>query len=79
MKTNINNDQFDEMLREKLSKITAAQLLSIPGIYEIVSEEFNNEIIEDWENSRIERIAKRSRIYHDKHVFGGRYIKQFSL
>jgi hypothetical protein len=79
MKTQITNAEFDAKLEEILSGMTGAQLLSIPGIYEIVSEEYNNEILEAWENERTERLAKKIRAYHDKHVFGGRYIKQFSL
>lgn len=49
---NISDQEFDNRLKEKLSKITADQLLSIPGIYELVSEELNNEIIEEWEQDQ---------------------------
>lgn len=42
----ITDELFDAKLMEILSGMTAAQLLSVPGVYEIVSEEFNNEIIE---------------------------------
>lgn len=48
----ITDEEFDTKLIEILSKMTAAQLLSIPGIYEIVSEEFNNNVIEAIEAER---------------------------
>jgi hypothetical protein len=67
MKTKISDQEFYNKLEKKLSEITAASLLTIPGIYEIVSEEFNNEIIEEFESERPERLAKKIRVYHDKH------------
>ena len=42
----ITTEQFDNSLREILKNMTAEQLLTIPGIYEIVSEEFNNDVLE---------------------------------
>jgi len=47
----ITQEQFDKILIEILNEYTGAQLLNIPGIYEIVSEEFNNEILERWEKA----------------------------
>ena len=40
-------EQFDAALLNILQTITAAELLAIPGIYEILSEEYNNAAIED--------------------------------
>jgi len=46
MKTeDITQSQFDNELIKILSDFTAAQLLDIPGIYDILSESFNNEVI----------------------------------
>lgn len=42
----ITDAQFDAALEELLSELSANQLLDIPGIYEILSEYFNNDIIE---------------------------------
>jgi hypothetical protein len=42
----ITNEQFDAKLIEILNGMTAAQILAIPGVYEVVSEELNNEVIE---------------------------------
>lgn len=47
----ISQEQFDEQLRLLLSEMTADKLLHLPGIYEIVSEEYNNEVIDKWEAS----------------------------
>lgn len=46
----ITDEQFDTKLMEILGRMTAAQLMGIPGIYEIVAEEFNNQVIEEIEN-----------------------------
>ncbi|NMB69834.1 hypothetical protein GYA27_01350 [candidate division WWE3 bacterium] len=42
----ITTDVFDAKLVEILDGMTGAQLLSIPGVYEVVAEELNNEVIE---------------------------------
>ena len=44
----ISNEAFDAFLQEILDR-EGHKLLSIPGIYEIVSEEFNNEILDRWD------------------------------
>lgn len=45
----INDEEFNAILCKILEKQIASQLLSIPGIYEIVSEYFNNDVLEQWE------------------------------
>ena len=44
----ITDDKFDEILVEILNEHRGGQLISIPGVYEILSEEFNNEILGRW-------------------------------
>ena len=51
MNKTITTIEFDRSLQKKLESMKASELLSIAGIYELVSEEFNNEIIEEWESS----------------------------
>ena len=48
----IDNNQFDNKLIEIIDRedMPACVLLSIPGIYEILSEYFNNDIIDELEN-----------------------------
>jgi len=41
----ISTEEFDAALTEILGEATGVDLLLIPGIYEIVSEHFNNEAI----------------------------------
>jgi hypothetical protein len=50
----ITNEQFDAKLTEILDGMTGAQLLAIPGLYEVVSEELNNDVIEAIEAERNE-------------------------
>lgn len=46
----ITDEMFDRKLIEILGKMTGAELLSISGVYEVVSEELNNQVIEELEN-----------------------------
>jgi hypothetical protein len=48
----MSNRDFDRILLDVLSEQSTVALLRIPGIYEIVSEEFNNEVITRWENEQ---------------------------
>lgn len=52
VKETISDDEFDAILVNILSKKIGSQLLVIPGIYEILAEEFNNEILATWEIER---------------------------
>ncbi len=49
MKKRITDLEFNNHLIQILKEIRASELLYIEGIYEILSEEFNNEVIERWE------------------------------
>lgn len=42
----VSQEQFDQKLVEILNGVTGAQLLSIPGIYELLAEEFNNDVLD---------------------------------
>ena len=42
----ITQEEFDEKLEEIIGRMTTDQLMAIPGFYEVVSEELNNEVLE---------------------------------
>ena len=42
----VNNGRFDAKLVEILNGMKASELLSVVGVYELVSEEFNNEVLQ---------------------------------
>ena len=46
----ITSDDFDRLLTKILSEFIdqGGDLLSIPGVYEVVSEHFNNDVIDSW-------------------------------
>jgi hypothetical protein len=44
--------EFDAALTELLGEATPAELLSIPGLYEVVSEHYNNEAIDRAKENR---------------------------
>lgn len=43
---------FERLLLERLCETHATDLISVPGIYEILAEYWNNDIIEDWESEQ---------------------------
>ncbi|KKL56518.1 hypothetical protein LCGC14_2244640 [marine sediment metagenome] len=46
---NITTTQFDAILLDLAQKDGADTLLAIPGVYELVAEEYNNAVIETFE------------------------------
>lgn len=45
----ITKDDFDRILYTRLKEETIQSIVNIPGVYEIVSRHFNNDILEMWE------------------------------
>lgn len=45
---NISQEEFDRILEEMLEEMPASNLLTVPGIYEIVAEHFNNDVLREW-------------------------------
>ena len=52
MTNNITDEQFDSKLAEILSGMDGEALLQIPGLYEVVAEELNNEVLEALEEGK---------------------------
>ena len=48
----ITDDMFDSKLIEILDEHPASHLLKVPGIVEIVSEHFNNDVLDALEEGR---------------------------
>jgi hypothetical protein len=48
MSKQITDDEFDSILRERV-RDAGSFILRIPGVYEILSEYYNNEVLEIWE------------------------------
>jgi len=45
----VTDEMFDKKLVEILGRMSASELLSISGVYEAVSEDLNNQVIEELE------------------------------
>lgn len=45
----MDNTEFDDALIEIIKSMTVETLLSIPGVYEVLAHELNNEVIESIE------------------------------
>jgi hypothetical protein len=43
----ITQEEFDEKLEELVGKMSPAELMAMPGFYEIAREELNNEVLEE--------------------------------
>lgn len=55
----MSSEDFDRILRELINEQYAdlgppCNILSIPGIYEILSEHFNNDVLERWDEQQPE-------------------------
>jgi len=50
--SNITHEEFVDILQDILHEESVGELLTIPGIYEILSEEFNNEVLERYESEK---------------------------
>ena len=48
--TTYPQDAFDEKLAEIIDEQPASNLLSLPGVYEILSEHFNNDVLVELRN-----------------------------
>lgn len=44
--TQVTQEAFNAKLEELLNEMGGAELLAIPGLYEVVSEHLNNEVLE---------------------------------
>ena len=42
----MTNEDFDRILVELVNQSPAANLLQIPGVYELVAEDFNNMVLD---------------------------------
>lgn len=48
----MTQEDFDRILMSILQEIKASELIGVSGFYEVVSEEFNNEVFEKWEREQ---------------------------
>jgi len=48
----VTDEMFDNKLEEILARHTGDALLYIPGLYELVREEFNNDVLRELESER---------------------------
>lgn len=53
-----DHDRFDRKLEELLDEMSGAELLAVPGLYEVVSEALNNEVLRALEREDAERRAE---------------------
>jgi hypothetical protein len=44
----MTNEEFDLLLLETAHKAGVSYLFTIPGVYELLAEHFNNEVLDAW-------------------------------
>jgi hypothetical protein len=50
--TNLSHDEFVRRLTEKVDEMTGGAVLAVPGVYELMSEHWNNDILDDWKSDQ---------------------------
>lgn len=45
----MTNEHFDALLERQVGALDGAALLAIPGVYEVLSEHFNNDVLGQWD------------------------------
>lgn len=45
----MTDSDFASILHDLVDTMSAAQILATPGVYEMLSDYFNNEVVEIWE------------------------------
>ena len=58
---NMTDADFDAILEKILDEMKGGQLLQVPGVYEAVSEHFNNDVLERWETENPDKIPEECR------------------
>lgn len=48
----MSNEDFQRILEEIVDESPASHLLSVPGVYEVVAEHFNNEVLSRWDDEQ---------------------------
>lgn len=48
----VTDEMFDRMLVDILDDTDSSEILAIPGVYDLVKEYFNNEVLEQLEEER---------------------------
>ena len=51
----VTTEMFDAKLAELLDEMSGGGILQIPGVYEVVSEHLNNDVLEALEAERAEK------------------------
>lgn len=51
----VTDEMFQEELELRMDSMSTESILAIPGVYELVSEELNNEVLEALKNKREEQ------------------------
>ena len=48
----MDQENFDRLLLDVIEEAAAGEILAVPGVAELLSEHFNNEIIDMWDREK---------------------------
>ena len=69
----MTHSDFEDCIRSKIEDTPVYELMAVPGVWELISEHFNDDVLDIWWNSNIEnakaRIQKKKA---DKFLYTGR-------
>ena len=54
----LTDEEFDEILVKLIEDTPARELIQIPGVYEAVSEYFNNDVLDIWAGIQYDKVMK---------------------
>lgn len=46
----MTDDEFDSILTQIVGQMNGGQVLSYPGVYEVLREELNDDVLDKWAN-----------------------------
>ena len=53
--SDLDDERFDQILEQIVGGLSAGQILAVPGVYEVLSEYFNDDVLSVWEKEETEK------------------------
>ena len=67
---NMTQRDFDNYLDKIMDITSKTELLSLPGVYEIISETYNNDVLALWAEENPEKLPINPKVYKSEWGYG---------
>ena len=67
---NMTQNDFDIYLDKLTDQASKAEILSLPGVYEIVAEAYNNEVLKTWAEENAQKLPVHPKVYESEFGYG---------